>query len=190
MRDGAAPGPAAPTEERTAWSFSLLLTPDVLPGSGWRVVEERSWPTGQLDPTGETSRRALEAGGITAWRKLARAGRDQAWVEVVPYASAGDAQVALRRLPTFFVGVVPPGETAVEEQVVVDRPVDGLADPWILDKTTSGDAGLRRARTVAGAVGPELVLACLAGPVDRWTWDDVLPLAVSQVARVTRALAR
>lgn len=186
MDDRAAPGPAATEEERTAWSFSLLLTPDELPGSGWTVVEERSWPTGGLDATSETGRRALEAGGITAWRRFADGQGHEAWVEVVPYATADDARVARVRVPTYFVGVAPPGGTVVEELVVADRRVEGLDGPWILDKTTSGPDGGRRARTVAGAVGTVLVLTCMAGPVDHGTWDEVLRLSADQVAKVTR----
>jgi hypothetical protein len=182
-----APGPDASTEERTAWSFSLLLTADDLPGDGWEVVEERSWPTGQSDATRAESRRAAASGGMTAWRKLAGPGQDEGWVEVVPYASPADALVARRRIATYFVGVVPAGESVVEERVV-DREVAGLVDPWILDKTTSGPAGHRRARTVAGALGSMLVLTCLAGPADRWTWDDVVSLATRQVDRVSRAV--
>jgi len=188
--DPVTPGPEAPEEERTAWSFALLLGPEEFPGSGWTVVEERSWPTGQLDATSPTSQRAARAGGMTAWRKLGREDRDEAWVEVVHYATAGDATVALARVPTYFLGVVPPGGSVVEELVVVDRSVEGLDDPWVLDKTTSGDDGARRVRTVAGSVGPLLVLTCLGGPVDHWTWDDVVHLAADQVARVTRATAR
>jgi hypothetical protein len=190
MDDRAAPGPAPKEEERAARSFSLLLTADELPGTGWTMVEERSWPTGGLDATSDTGRRALGAGGMTAWRKFAGAKGLEAWVEVVPYATADDARVARVRVPTYFVGVAPPGGTVVEELVVVDRRVEGLDTPWILDKTTSDGDGARRARTVAGAVGPVLVLTCLAGPVDHWTWDDVLRLSADQVARVTRDHAR
>ena len=141
MDDRAAPGPAATEEERTAWSFSLLLTPDELPGSGWTVVEERSWPTGGLDATSETGRRALEAGGITAWRRFADGQGHEAWVEVVPYATADDARVARVRVPTYFVGVAPPGGTVVEELVVADRRVRGARRPV---DPRQDDVGTRR----------------------------------------------
>lgn len=185
MPEGPTPGPDAPEGERTAWSFALLLAPEDLPGRGWRVVEERSWPTGQLDSTSAKSRRAAGAGGMTAWRKLIGADRAEAWVEVVPYASVDDARIARGQVSTYFVGVVPDGGSIIEE-VTVDRPVDGLDDPWILDKTTSGAAGVRRARTVCGALGSLLVLTCLSGPVERWTWDEALELATRQAERVSR----
>lgn len=127
-------------------------------------------------------------GGMTAWRKLVGPDHGEAWVEVVPYASAADALVSRDGVSTYFVGVVPEGETIVEERVEV-RPVSGLVDPWILDKTTSGAAGDRRARTVAGALGSALVLTCLAGPVDRWTWEDVLGLAALQADRIARSIS-
>ena len=152
------------------------------------MAEERSWPTGQLDATRGKSRRAAAMGGMTAWRKLAGPDHVEGWVEVVPYASVADALVARQEIAGYFVGVVPDGGSIVEERVV-DRPVAGLVDPWVLDKTTAGPAGERRARTVVGAVGSVLVLTCLAGPVDRWTWDDVVGLAVRQVDRVVRTVA-
>lgn len=179
------PDPAVRME--TARSFGLLLSPSDLPGSGWDVVEERSWPTGRLDPTSEKSRRALRTGGITAWRKFGRNGPGSAWVEVVPYASDEDGLASLAQVPGFFVGVTPPGETVQDERVVGDREVVGLAAPWILDKSTTGPDGGLRSRYVAGAVGRILVLTCLSGPPGQWTWDEVLGLAAAQSARVRTA---
>ena len=171
----------------TARSFAMLVSPADLPGSGWEVVEERSWPTGQLDPTSQKSRRALHEGGITAWRKFGRDQPGSAWVEAVPYASAEDASTSLRQVPRFFVGVTQPDETVDEELVVGDREVTGLVDPWILDKSTTGQAGPQRARYVAGTVGRILVLTCLSGPPGLWAWSEALGLAADQTARVRSA---
>lgn len=185
MTESTAPGaPGHDEAAETARSFALLLGPDELPGSGWEVVEERSWPTGELDPTSEKSRRARMSGGITAWRKFGRDAPGSAWVEVVPYASAEDAGLSLSQVSRFFVGVTPPGETVLAERVVDDRAVAGLPAAWILDKSTSGPQGELRSRTVAGAVGRTLVLTSLSGPPGLWTWDDALGLAGEQAGRV------
>jgi hypothetical protein len=123
---------------------------------------------------------------MTAWRKLLGPDRDEAWVEAVPYPSAEDALVARNHVSTYFVGVMAEDEV-IDDERVVERPVPGLADPWILDKRTTRGTVVRRARTVVGALGPVLVLTCLAGPPDRWTWDDVLGLASRQADRVSRS---
>ena len=57
----------------SATSLAMLLVPSHLPGPGWEVSRERTWPTGQLDPESEKSRRAVEAGAITAWRSFEQA---------------------------------------------------------------------------------------------------------------------
>ena len=107
-RDGGNDEAFTTADVATARSFAMLLGEADLVGHGWEVTEERSWPTGGLDPESEKSKRAVEAGGITAWRSLAEAGSPRtAWFEVVPYASPADAELSLRQVPRFFVGIRP-----------------------------------------------------------------------------------
>ena len=136
----------------------MLLGEADLVGHGWEVTEERSWPTGGLDPESEKSKRAVEAGGITAWRSLADAGSPRtAWFEVVPYASPADAELSLRQVPRFFVGTDRPDETVVAERVVDDQVLPGSTDTWIYEKSTTGPQGDRLARYVGGTVDHILV---------------------------------
>jgi hypothetical protein len=172
----------------TARSFAMLLGTDDLPGRGWAVAEERSWPTGRLDPASGKSRRALLDGSITAWRKFAGAQPSaSAWVEVVPYACAEDARLSLAQVPRFFVGVALPDETVVDEHVVDDRVVPGVRQPWAYQRSSSGPRGDVLARTVAGAVDRDLFLVCLSGAPDSWAWDEVLGIASAQAEQVRRA---
>ncbi len=174
---------------RTARSFAALLAPADLPASGWEVVEERSWPTGLLDPASDKSKRALDGGGVTAWRKFGREGSgDSAWVEVVPYATDADAAVSLQQVPRFFVGVVAPGEAVVEERAVGDHRMPDVPETWVYEKWTTSAGGEVRARFVAGAVGRALFLVCLAGPAEYWAWAEVRRLASGQAERLARAL--
>ncbi len=112
------------TEE--ARSLAMLVEPADLPGSGWTVVRDRTWVTGELDPDSGKSRRAREAGVVTAWRSFEQAttGRS-AWVEVVPYATAGDAALSLRQSPRYFVGTDHPDEVVVAGGEVGDRRLPG-----------------------------------------------------------------
>ena len=88
----------------------MLLGEADLIGPGWEIVEERTWPTGGLDSESEKSKRALEAGGITAWRSLAEAESSRtAWFEVVPYAIAGRRRAVAPPGPQVLRGHRPAG---------------------------------------------------------------------------------
>ena len=50
--DGHAGGSGDPVG--SAASLALLLVLSDLPGPGWEVSRERTWPTGQLDPAPES----------------------------------------------------------------------------------------------------------------------------------------
>jgi len=184
--DAAAPGRGDPETTR---SLAMLLTVADLVGPGWEVVEERTWPTGQLDPESEKSKRALQAGGITAWRSLAQAGSSRtAWFEVVPYASSADAELSLRQVPRFFVGSDRPDEQVVAERVVDDQVLPGSTDAWIYEKSTTGPRGEGRARYVGGTAGRTLFLTCFAGPDEAWSWADAMTLTALQAERVRLAV--
>ncbi len=174
----------------TAKSLAMLLGQADLVGRGWVVVEERTWPTGGLDSESEKSRRALKAGGITAWRSLAETeSARKAWFEVVPYATADDAELSLRQVPRFFVGPIQPDRTVVSERVVDDQVLPGSTDAWIFEKRTSGPGGEEDlSRYVGETVDRILFLTSFGGPDGVWSWADVLALTSLQSARVRAAL--
>ncbi len=173
----------------TARSLSMLLDTADMAGPGWEIVEDRTWPTGELDPESEKSQRALRAGGITAWRSLGQPGRSRSgWVEVVPYASADDARLSLRQVPRYFVGTTGPDETVVAERVIDDQVLDGVPDTWIFEKATSGPGGTTQARYVAGTVDRILFLTCLSDRKEPWPWGDVIGVARLQAERIGKAL--
>jgi hypothetical protein len=172
-------------DEETALSFAMLLEPSDLPGHRWRIAEERSWPTGQLDPASEKSRRALAFGGVTAWRSFAAAESSRsAWVEVVPYATTEDAGVSLRQVPKFFVGTLRPGERLVAEGVVEGRVLPGVADTWMFEKSTTGPEGDTSARYVGGTIGRILFITCFSSSGAMWPWAEVIELARLQAEKV------
>jgi hypothetical protein len=163
----------------------MLLEPPELPGSGWSVVEERSWPTGQLDRDSEKGQRALRFGGVTAWRSFEEADTSRSvWVEAVPYASAEDAGVSLREAPRYFVGARGPGEALVDESVVDDQVLPGVTDTWMFEKSTTSPGGDSLARYVGGTVGRILFLTCFARSDEMWPWADVIALARLQAERI------
>jgi hypothetical protein len=184
-------GPTGPDEisGETRWSLAMLLGPPELQPRGWKVVEERTWPTGQLDPTSEKSQRALEAGGITAWRSLEHPeAKRSMWVEVVPYASAADAELSLRQVPRFFVGVAEPDEEVTGERVMDDQDLPDVSDTWVYEKSIDGPRGATVSRYVAGTVERILFLTCFSTPGEPWPWVDVVELSGLQAHRVRRCL--
>ena len=165
----------------SAASLAMLLVPSDLPGPGWEVTQERTWPTGQLDPESEKSRRALRAGAVTAWRSFEQTGMPRsAWSEVVPYATAADAALSLRQAPRYFEGTDVPGEQVVAQRFVEDRVLPGVADAWIFEKSLSGPSGDRLSRFVAGTVGQVLSIASCSGREGTWQLDDLVGLALRQ----------
>ncbi len=173
----------------TAKSLAMLLRETDLIGARWKIVEERTWPTGGLDSESEKSRRALAFGGITAWRSLADSeSARKAWFEVVPYATSEDAALSLGQVPRFFVGPTQPDQAVISERVVDDQVLPGSTDTWIFEKRTSGPGGEDLSRYVGGTVDRILFLTCFGGPDGVWSWADVLALTALQSARVSSAL--
>lgn len=152
------------------------------------MAQERTWPTGDLDPTSEKSERARRAGTVTAWRTFEEAGSGRAaWVEVAPYATADDATLSLRQSPRYLTGASGPDERVVAEGVVGGRRLPGVPDAWIYEKTVTGPDGTRHAGYVAGTVGEVLFVASCSGEPGQWSFDDLMGLAAVQAERIRTA---
>jgi hypothetical protein len=200
-------GPAAQTEAEAETggtggaeglrSRSSLPGPDDLPGDGWVVVEERSWRTGTMDPDSAKSRRARASDCTTAWRSLAQPNPvRRAWVEVVPYATAADAEVSLGQTPRFFVGQAAAGVTITDEHVVDEQAICDLAKehavssrsggPWLFEQSATGPDGDTVTRYVGVTVDRAMCLTCCAGAPATWSWGEVLGVAASLADGVRR----
>ncbi len=174
-------GPGVDEEAR---SLAMLPGPVHLPGSGWRVTRDRTWVTGQLDPDSEKGRRAREAGVVTAWRSFEQVSTGRsAWVEVVPYATAEDAELSLRQSPRYFVGTDRPEEQVVAAGVV-DGHLPGVANAWIYEKSVAGAGGVRLSRYAAGTSDRILFIASCSGAEGAWQLGELLALATLLADRV------
>jgi hypothetical protein len=166
-------------------SLAMLVGADELPGRGWSTVRDRTWVTGELDPDSEKSRRAREAGVVTAWRSFEQAATGRsAWVEVVPYATVEDAELSLRQSPPYFVGTDQPDERLVTGGEVEDCRLPDGSDLWVYEKSVEGAAGLRCSRYAAGTIDRILFIASCAGVDGAWARDDLLSLAASLAHRI------
>jgi hypothetical protein len=168
-----------------ARSLGLLVPADQLPGPGWRVSGERTWVTGELDPDSDKSRRARAAGLVTAWRSFEQAGTGRtAWVEVVPYATAEDAELSRRQSPHYFVGTDRPDEQVVAGSEVDGHQLPGVSELWVYEKSVAGPQGVRVSQYVAGTIDRVLLIASCAGPGAAWSLDDLMDLGAQLADRV------
>jgi hypothetical protein len=180
-------GRAAVPAAEEARSLALLAEAIHLPGPGWQVVRDRTWVTGELDPDSEKSGRARKAGVVTAWRSFEQDGTGRsAWVEVVPYATAADAELSLRQSPRYFVGTDQADEEVISGGEIEDRSVPGVTNAWIYEKSVRGPSGTRVSRYAAGTLGQVLFITSCSGGEDQWSLDDLVGLATLQADRVSR----
>ena len=178
------PGDGGGVTDEAARSLAMLPDPVHLPGSGWRVTRDRTWVTGELDPDSDKSRRAREAGVVTAWRAFEQAATGRsAWAEVVPYATADDAELSLRQSPRYFVGTDGPEEEVVAAGVV-DGALPGVPNTWIYEKSVAGAGAVRVSRYAAGTIDRILFIASCSGGAEAWQLDELLALAALLADRV------
>lgn len=77
-----------------------LLTPQELPGGGWRTLDERTWRTGEIEKDAGWAVHAREIGSITAWRSFEQESNScWVWVQAVPLATVDDVGEAMSTIP-------------------------------------------------------------------------------------------
>lgn len=161
-----------------------------LPGA-WRVEDERTWMTGRAGTATPWSRRAREAGSVTAWRSFHDGDGRWAWVQVVPLASAADARSALAEVGARLLANPRAEARVVRERRVRVEPFTGAGEVWAYEQhtrpvATSGPDGV--SLLLAGAVGSHVVVLGLSG-TPAWDWDQASALAARQAERLTAATA-
>jgi hypothetical protein len=165
-------------------SLALLPTEAELPGTGWRMLDERCWRTGATahEPW---ERRARALGCVSAWRSFEQrpAGR-WLWTQIVPLASDEDGVEALKVLPSRLMANWRAHVTVTSRREVDGLDVPGTQAVWAEEHTTAGEAGTGVARMLAW-VADSAVAALSFASVDpiAWSWDEVTALATAQAAR-------
>jgi len=179
-------GPKAARHE----SLSMLLEPSQLPGAGWTLLDQRSWRTGFTSKPSEAARRARHARRFSAIRsfELAAASR-WVWVEVMPFATAADAEAALPSLPTLFVSNPRAKVTVTGERRLEPDEIAEMADyPFVYEQTTSGEHGPSASRYAAGTVRHVVFIVATSAFGEGWSWTEVASVAASQVAGIRNVI--
>ena len=165
--------------------FASVLSVADLPGSGWRMTDERAWRTGRVGDDTEWSRRARDAGLLTAWRsfELDQAGR-WLWVQVTPFVSDADAASALRAVPGRFLTNVRAEVTVTAGTDVEPLALRGQSAGWAHEQQTEGRGGKGIALYSAFVVDSTLAALAASGFTDSWSWTGLLDLAQIQADRL------
>jgi hypothetical protein len=171
-------------------ALSVVLDWHDLPGE-WRTEDERTWMTGRTGPATPESRRAREAGSVTAWRSFHDGERRWAWVQVVPLASPADARSALAQVGARLLANPRAEVRVVEERQVDVEPFAGADAVWAHEQhtrpvTTSGPDAV--SLLLAGSVGSHVIVLGLSG-TPAWDWDQASLLAARQAERLGVAAA-
>ena len=179
-------GPQAARRE----SLSMLLETSQLPGAGWAVLDQRSWRTGFTSKTGEAARRARRARRFSAIRSFELAAESRwVWVEVMPFATAADAEAVLPRLPTLIVSN-PRAKVTVtgERRLGPDEVADMAEYPFVYEQATSGEQGPSASRYAAGTVGHVVFIVATSEYGEGWAWAEVASVAEPLVARIRNVI--
>jgi hypothetical protein len=156
-----------------------LLEPGDLPGDGWSRLDQRTWRTGIGNPA-PWAQRARAAGSVTAWRSFV-AGERTLWVQVVPFASAGDAGEALPALFDHQLANLRSQAQLVEEH---DVAVPAALQAEAVMRVQRTDLG--RTVMLAFVRGDDLVVLAASAPGEGWNVDDVTGLAALQGEHLVR----
>jgi hypothetical protein len=168
------------------WSESVLLDSDELPGGGWTLKVQRTWRNGVLlgRRSSQIGRRAYHAGTFIAIRSFEQEFPSR-WlmIEVVPAASAVDAEMVLPELQEFIAPSLGSALTISEYQVR-DVEVPGIINPWTYEAITAGIHGPNYFRYIAGRVRNVVFLVGCAGHGDLWSWLELAEIAKCQHDKV------
>jgi hypothetical protein len=170
-------------------SLAMLLDESELPDADWTLLHERSWRTGAGGMKSEEVRAAHRIGTFTAIRLFEHVFRNRwVWIEVMPFASAQDAQSAVPKIRTGLVSNPNATVTVIEERTIEDQEVPGLAHPLVFEQVTTGRNGRGAARYIGGHVDRVLFLVSTSASEAGWPWNEVTSLASLQCLKIQNAL--
>ena len=165
-------------------ALARLLSGSDLPDGPWRVMDQRTWRTGEARPSTAWGERARRAGSVTAWRSFSHETAPRwAWIQVTPMASQEDAGAALAGVGDRALANLRSGVRLVSQRDVSVEPFAGASAIWAREQRTDGRDGPGVVLMLAGAVGRWLVMASLSGS-PAWDWQSASELAALQAARL------
>jgi hypothetical protein len=187
-------------EEKAA--LSRVVKRSDLPGNGWAVIEEGTWPTGQrpeeynaYEPDAEPSSlllRAREEGSITARRRFEQNGARSFAVQVVPLLSPEDVQTFIKQLPSrLAMTKLRPSARIVptSDRTTVAREISGVEDAYCTEQKALTVIGDATAMQAVGRVEAFLLTVAAFDAPDVWSWDELVAIAATQAEYLRRLLS-
>jgi hypothetical protein len=173
---------------RAIGSRNACLPAREVPGGPWTVLGQRTYRTGASGSTSEVVERARALRSVTSLRAYQDAGRADLFVQVVRFASAGDARVAvdgLRALPRSVprakgVSDVGPLRTASRPEMAGADRTEAAEQAFVLDG--------EHARTLIlwCTTGPFVVVSGLGGRAEVVRWSQLSGIVEAQLAALSR----
>jgi hypothetical protein len=166
-------------------ALARLLSGNDLPDGPWRVLDQRTWRTGEIGRATAWGDRARQAGSVTVWRSFShQTARRWAWIQVIPTASDEDAGDALADVGERMLANLRSRVRLVSQHDVSLEPFAGASAVWAREQHTEGRDGPGVTLMLAGAVTHWLVIVCLSG-ASAWDWPSASALAELQAARLS-----
>jgi hypothetical protein len=164
--------------------LARLLNPGDLPGSGWKAMSQRTWPTGDKGPATEWGERARALGGLTAWRSFQnRSVRQWLWLQVAPLATVSDANAEFDLIKERGLRNQGARVKVESERDIPVEPFAGASKIWAHEQRISGLAGAGVNKLLVAVVGSNVIVVCSSGaPVVNW--QAMSGLAAKQSQRV------
>lgn len=186
--------------QRVRWALSQVAVPrsgtlpEPLPmildvgdlPSGWSVIDQRRWRTGQTPAP--WSVRAKQLGGVTVWRSFQSTVEGRwLWAEAIPLASESDVDVALPEVWTRTLKNMRVKVRLIDER---DGPsLSGLGPSTrTLEQATVGPFGPGVVRMVAWGHRGVVSVLCASAKRETATWGELESLAATQSQRIDAVL--
>lgn len=175
--------------ERTS-ALSMLAEPIDLPGSNWKTLGDRSRRVG-FERIGVSAeyKRSRRAGLFTASRYFEQVGASRyCWVQVIPFASAADADVVIPKLEQALVRD-PRTETSGTGRRIDPRDAPEVAEyPFIIEHSVVQKQGISIPRMVAGNVEHVVFVVSCSEFGEGWAWSEIAPVAAAEASKIRNAL--
>lgn len=172
------------------FTLGMLLTDAELPGLTWRTLGQATFRMGMLDQLGAISRRARRSGEFSALRRFRQddPGRGL-FVQVGPYVSDSDAHEAVEMAGTSDGGWTWPGVERLGVSTVDSLHVPELDDLRAWEHHTRRGELTGYQRFITGRIGRVVVAVSGSAPDPGWPWEDLIPIAAGQAAKVRSRLS-
>jgi hypothetical protein len=168
----------------------MLLEVSELPQGEWTIIGELAWRSGFFGgKKGGMNKRTRKAGGFIAWRSLKLASPHRGlWLEVIPYASKEDAEMAVP-LQVEASQENHRVKVTLRESRVLDNYVIREADTsWVCERDTTTLKGPNVSRYVVGNVERFVFMLAATAYGDGWPLDEVALMASTQANKIRGVL--